>query len=137
MLKPQIKSEEDDSDHNNNKWINYLINGSRNEFKRFLHILNDECHGCLGFAAIKYRQRLFEEGKRGNISLEQLNSVWDNFELLKVDLQELFLEYIDQESFEYIMTCININKWTAEGLYNEHQKNKNNRIACIVGVPMR
>jgi hypothetical protein len=136
MLKPQKVDNDSDPDHNNSEWIKYLINGNHNEFKRFSVILRNECHNCSGLATIKYRRRLFEEGIRGNIALNQLLSAWEVPELLRFSLQELFLEYIDQNEFEYILKYIKENGWTAKGIYNKHQENKNNRIVCIVGIPM-
>jgi hypothetical protein len=140
-VKFMLNLNEDDaynsSIQDNANWIKFLINNNATQSKRFRNILLQ--NKSIVLALIEYRRELFDEEHRGNIKLESLQKAYDkkNYGMFRLLLQELFLEYINDSQFKYILYAMTYNGWIPEGIYNEHIKDKNNRIACLVGVPMK
>lgn len=81
------------------------------------------------FAIMRYRRLLRSRGL-GNISFIALNTAYTQRDYIKLHnlLQELFLELITKEQFEYVLREIDKTENNMTKLYEKHMQNKNARI---------
>ncbi len=113
----------------NQEWIELLCNyGSKIEYER----VTKECENAM-FAIMKYRKLLKLRGM-SDISFITLNTAYTLNDYTKLHnlLQELFLENIGNEQFNYIINKINKTEDGLHKLYTQHKQNTNKRISTII-----
>lgn len=110
------------------RWSEYLCElGSEKEFKEIL----SESKNAM-FATMKYRRELRSRGL-GSPSFIELNTalMQNNYTRLHSLLQELFLEYLTQGQFQYVLDKINTTENGIEKLYNYHKYNIHFRAITV------
>mgnify|MGYP000898967077 FL=1 len=113
----------------NQEWIKLLCSyGSKIEYEQ----VTKGCENAM-FAIMKYRKLLKFRGM-GNISFITLNTAYTLNDYTKLHnlLQELFLENIGNEQFNYIINKINKTEDGLHKLYTQHKQNTNKRISTII-----
>lgn len=82
---------------------------------------------------MKYRNILFNRGY-GNMPYKILHQVYiqQNYNMLHHLLQELFLEYITDDQFQFILDKLQQHKDNLYYLYQKHMNNKQRRILNII-----
>jgi len=112
-----------------NKWVSLLINyGSKEEF---IKIYRENIS--IPLAIMSYRKQLKNKGI-GDISYITLEQAYtkQHYNKLHKLLQELFLEYIPEEHFNFILEKLKQKENSLHILYEEYLKDKNKRILNIV-----
>ena len=106
-------------------WIDFLCSyGSRLEYIE----IEKQSKGAM-FAIMEYRRLLRSRGL-GNIPFITLNTAHVKKDYIKLHtlLQELFLEAISENQFQYILEQIDNVNDGVEKLYDRHMQDKNKRI---------
>lgn len=115
----------------NQCWINLLCKyGNKEEFNK----INQESIST-PLAIMKYRRILRGRGY-GEISLAELNDAYINkkYKKLHTLLEVMFLEFIPDSKFDYILDKINNTEDGLQKLYNIHQEEKGTRVLSIALV---
>lgn len=113
----------------NQEWINFLCNyGNRLEYQQIASKSKNDM-----FAIMEYR-RLLRGRDLGNIPLIALNTAYIqiNYNRLRNLLQELFLEIISEEQFNFILEKLNSIEDGIKKLYDRHMQDRNKRILNVV-----
>ena len=113
----------------NQEWINFLCNyGNRLEYQQIASKSKNAM-----FAIMEYR-RLLRGRDLGNIPLIALNTAYIqiNYNRLRNLLQELFLEIISEEQFNFILEKLNSIEDGIKKLYDRHMQDRNKRILNVV-----
>lgn len=115
--------------HPIDEWIDLLCRyGSKEEF---IDIFKETRNFTL--AIMKYRKILYDRGF-GNIPYMLLYQAYiqQNYNILHKLLQELFLEYIPKDQFQFILNKLKQRKENLAILYQKHLDNKQRRILNII-----
>lgn len=116
-------------DTKNIKWMSLLCKiGDINEFT---DILSSSKSNAL--AIMKYRRILYQRGIN-NISFLEINTAYTNKQTDRLHklLQEMFLEYISEGQFKFILDKINNKEGAIEKIYNRHLQDKGLRILTLI-----
>jgi hypothetical protein len=112
-------------------WIGLLCKwGNREEFNKIVqHNIN------IPLAIMEYRENLRDNG-RGNVSFLELNTAYINKQFKKLHklFEVMFLEFIPNDHFDYILNKINNTENGLQKLYNIHLEDKGTRILSIALV---
>lgn len=114
-----------DVDKHHENWVNFLCSkGSHHEYQQV-----EEKSKSAMFAIMAYRRLLRSRGL-GNIPIITINTAHtqENYIKLHSLLQDLFLEYITEDQFEYTLNEIEQVEDGITKLYEKHLQNKNARI---------
>lgn len=74
-------------------------------------------------------------GKYKKILFSKMN-IPEDFKLAKNDLENLFVEPLNESAYEYIIEAMDVNNWTIHELFDKCQRTGFN-IMMTVGVPNR
>ncbi len=113
------------------KWANYLcFLGDTAEYNQ----IKEESKNAV-FAVMQYRKLLKSRGL-GNIPYTTLNTAYSQQDYSRFIelLQQMFLEIIDNNQFDYILEIINRTDNGLQKLYNKHLDNQDLRLLSIVKI---
>lgn len=116
-------------DVKNLEWMKLLCKiGDVNEF---IDILSSSKSNVL--AIMKYRRILYQR-RINSISFLEINTAYTNKQTDRLHklLQELFLEYISEGQFKFILDKINNKEGAIEKIYNRHLQDKGLRILTLI-----
>lgn len=114
-----------DMDKYHENWVDFLCSkGNRHEYQQV-----EEKSKSAMFAIMTYRRLLRSRGL-GNIPIITINTAHtqENYIKLHSLLQELFLEYITEDQFEYVLNELEQVENGIAKLYEKHLQDKNARI---------
>ncbi len=113
------------------KWAEYLCKiGDETEYQEVLSKSKNAV-----FAVMQYRKLLRNKGL-GNVPYTTLNTAYTQQDYSRFTglLQQMFLEVIDSNQFDYILEIINKTDNGLQKLYNKHLDNQDLRLLSIVKI---
>lgn len=111
------------------KYAHYLINKYDNR-EEFLNIYKNNKN--IALAIMEYRQILRSKGY-GNVSYDKLYEAYIkcDYNTLHSLLQEMFVEYITAEQFEFVLGKLKEKEDNLNMLYQKHIENRDRRLLNI------
>ncbi len=113
------------------KWADYLCSlGDTAEYNQ----IKEESKNAV-FAVMQYRKLLRNKGL-GNVPYTTLNTAYTQQDYSRFTglLQQMFLEVIDSNQFDYILKIINKTDNGLQKLYNKHLDNQDLRLLSVVKI---
>lgn len=114
----------------NIKWIGVLTRNEPTLVETFEKILKQN-NDIVGKAILQFRRDLRNKG-RGKVLYTELEKAKNDKIKLKESLQELFLEYIDDNKLSIVLEILEEKGKSLKDLYEAHLKQPNKRIFRIV-----
>lgn len=125
----QLKETSETINERHQQWMEFLCNyGNRLECQQ----IESKSKGAV-FAIMEYRRLLKNRGF-GNIPFIALNTAYTqkDYSRLHSLLQELFLEPISKEQFNYILDRVNGSEDGIIKLYNKHIEDTDKRVLNVI-----